>query len=78
MARCAVVDLNTKIVTNIIVAEPTDNPPENSILVEIKKLPIDVSKLVGIDSEHFLIKYGIDQPAHIGWKWTGTEFVEVK
>jgi hypothetical protein len=78
MAKCAVVDLDTNIVMNIIVAEPTDLPPENSMLVEIKKIPVDVSMLVGIPPEHPLVKEGVDQPAHIGWQWTGTEFVEVK
>lgn len=35
MTICAVVDLNTNIVVNTIVAEPTDLAPANSILVEI-------------------------------------------
>lgn len=78
MARCAVVDVNTNIVTNLIVAEPTDVPPSNSIIVEIKKLPIDLEKFPGIDINHPLLKDGIDQVVHIGWKWTGTEFVEIK
>lgn len=34
MANCAVVDSNN-VVVNIIVAEPTDTPPEGCILVEI-------------------------------------------
>lgn len=78
MARCAVVDVDTSIVTNIIVAEPTDPPPANSVLVAIKKIPVDVSMIPGLDPEHPLAKEGADQPAHIGWKWTGIEFVEVK
>jgi hypothetical protein len=34
MANCAVVDSNN-IVVNLIVAEPTDTPPEGCTLVEI-------------------------------------------
>jgi hypothetical protein len=34
MANCAVIDSNN-VVVNLIVAEPTDIPPEGCILVEI-------------------------------------------
>lgn len=78
MARCAVVEIDTNTVINIINADPTDIPPENTYLVEIKKIPVDISLLPGIDPNHPLVKEGIEPPAHIGSKWTGAEFIEVK
>lgn len=35
MANCAVVNNSTKLVENIIVASPSDTPPENTFLVPI-------------------------------------------
>jgi len=77
MARCAVVDLETNIVKNIIVADPTDLAPDNCRLVEIKNIPVVLPEGINIDPNHPLIVDGIPEPAHIGWKWTGSEFVEI-
>lgn len=42
MANCAVIDLTTTVI-NIIVAEPTDTPPENTYLVLVPPdLPVQI------------------------------------
>lgn len=42
MAVCAVVQTSDGLVVNKIVAEPTDFPPENCILISIDGVPCDI------------------------------------
>jgi hypothetical protein len=43
MSNCAVIDVTTTVI-NIIVAEPTDTPPENTYLVLV---PPDLPVMIG-------------------------------
>lgn len=42
MARCAVVHDDDNIVVNIIVADPTDPPPDNCYLIDVDNKPCDI------------------------------------